>query len=234
MGYGRVVVLTGAGVSAESGVHTFRDAGGLWEGHRVEDVATPQAFARNPQLVQGFYNARRRQLAEVRPNAAHHALADCARRMRGEGRRMWLVTQNVDDLHERAGSGGVLHMHGSLRRARCLDCHRSAAVDGDLGVGTGDDCPHCASERRRPDIVWFGEMPHHLDTIWRVLARCDCFVAIGTSGQVYPAAGFVAAARAAGAHCVLLNLDAAANGGLFHQTLSGPATATTPEFCAAL
>ncbi len=179
-----IVILTGAGISAESGLPTFRGAGGLWEGHRVEDVATPEAFARDPELVQRFYNLRRRALLEsgVEPNPAHRALARLEAQWPGE---VLLVTQNVDDLHERAGSRNLLHMHGELLRALCLDCQASAAWRQDLGPDSS--CPGCgALGSLRPDIVWFGEMPYRMDEVYAALARCELFLAVGTSGQVYP------------------------------------------------
>jgi NAD-dependent deacetylase len=224
---GLVVVLTGAGVSAASGLPTFRGPGGLWEGHRASELATPDAFARNPELVHGFYNARRRQLGEeaVRPNAAHLALARLEAAWPGE---LLLVTQNVDDLHERSGSRHVMHMHGELLRARCQVCGSSHPWRRDLGGGTL--CPGChAIGRLRPDVVWFGEMPRHLDVIMGALGRCDLFVAVGTSGQVYPAAGFVDAVRAAGRSPTLeLNLEPGASSRLFTERRFGPATELVP------
>jgi len=183
-----IVVLTGAGISRESGIPTFRDAGGLWEGHRIEDVASPEGFARDPALVHSFYNARRARLREVKPNAGHGALVRLEREWPGP---FLLVTQNVDDLHERAGSRKLLAMHGELRKARCASCGRVVAWDGDLYAGT--PCPGCArAGGMRPHIVWFHEVPLHLDRIFAALAASDIFLAVGTSGNVYPAAGFVA------------------------------------------
>lgn len=222
-----IVVLTGAGVSAESGLATFRGAGGLWEGHRVEQVATPQAFRRDPALVHRFYNLRRAQLRDPRivPNAAHRALARLDALWPGE---FLLVTQNVDDLHERAGSRRLIHMHGELRRARCLACGVAHDWAEDLGEAT--PCPTCArSGGLRPDIVWFGEMPRHMDEIHAALERCDLFVAIGTSGQVYPAAGFVAAVRAAGAaRTIEVNLEDSAVSSAFAERMLGPAGQLVP------
>ena len=216
-----VVVLTGAGVSAESGLPTFRGAGGLWEGHDAMTLATPEAFDRDPILVQRFYDARRRALASVEPNAAHRALA----RWQASGvDEVTLVTQNVDDLHERAGSE-VLHMHGELRRARCLDCARVHRWHGDLapkGDGSGARCPDCGGGLR-PHIVWFGEMPFGLERIEAALARASLFVAIGTSGEVYPAAGFVDAARRHGARTLEINL-ARSGGERFDEVREGTAT----------
>ena len=220
-----IVVLTGAGVSAESGVPTFRAADGLWEGHRIEEVATPDGFERNPALVQQFYDARRAALANVVPNAAHLALARFDAEWPGD---FLLVTQNVDDLHEHAGSRRLIHMHGELQRALCLACGASSPWTGPLG----DDppCPRCAVPALRPDIVWFGEMPYRMDEIEAALSACDLFVSIGTSGAVYPAAGFVDLARRAGARCLELNLDPSAGTSMFHAAKHGPASFLVPEW----
>jgi NAD-dependent deacetylase len=225
---GLIVVLTGAGISAESGLPTFRGAGGLWEGHRVEEVATPEAFARDPELVQRFYNMRRRALLDpaVRPNAAHLALARLEAERPG---RVLIVTQNVDDLHERAGSRDVLHLHGELLRALCVECRGSAVWRGDLGADSA--CPGCGTlGNLRPDIVWFGEMPYRMDEVGDALGRCGLFVAVGTSGQVYPAAGFVEEARAAGARTVELNLEPSAVSRAFDERRYGPASEIVPTF----
>ncbi len=198
----RIVVLTGAGISAESGVPTFRASDGLWEGHRVEDVATPEAYAADPAVVQAFYDARRAFLADVEPNAAHLALA---RLEAAYGDDLLVVTQNVDDLHERAGSTRVLHMHGELLSAWCTACdvrHRWSA-----SLLDGPACPGCGAAALRPDIVWFGEVPYRMDEIETALIGADLFVSIGTSGAVYPAAGFVQLAAAFGARTLELNLD---------------------------
>jgi NAD-dependent deacetylase len=228
-----IVVLTGAGVSAESGLPTFRGGGGLWEGHRVEDVATPSAFARDPALVHRFYNERRARLRDpaVAPNRAHLALAKLEREWPGE---FLLVTQNVDDLHERAGSRNVLHLHGELTRARCTACAESRPWVGDLR--TDSACPGCgASGALRPDIVWFGEMPCRMDEVYAALKRCGMFVSIGTSGLVYPAASFVGAARAAGASRTLeVNLEPSAVSGAFDAHRLGPAARVVPELVAEL
>ncbi len=198
----RIVVLTGAGISAESGVPTFRDADGLWEGHLVEDVATPEGFERDPDLVHAFYDARRRAAASVQPNAAHRALA----RLEGAlGEDLLVVTQNVDDLHERAGTGNLVHMHGELRRALCRACGARPVWGADLA--TRPPCPACGERMLRPDVVWFGEMPYELDRTEQAVAACDVFVSIGTSGAVYPAAGYVALASAFGARTIELNLE---------------------------
>ncbi|WP_214466523.1 NAD-dependent deacylase [Microbacterium flavescens] len=197
----RIVVLTGAGISAESGVPTFRDADGLWEGHLIEDVATPEAFDRDPDTVQAFYDARRRAVASVHPNAAHFALARLEDAL---GEDLLVVTQNVDDLHERAGSRRLVHMHGELRRALCLACGARPVWDADLA--SRPPCPACGERMLRPDVVWFGEMPYELDRIEQAVVACDVFASIGTSGAVYPAAGYVALASAFGARTVELNL----------------------------
>lgn len=222
----KVVVLTGAGISAESGVPTFRDAGGLWEGHHPEDVATPEAFEENRELVQRFYDARRRSLARVQPNAAHTALAELERVL---GEDLLLITQNIDDLHERAGSQRVRHMHGELRAAWCRACDQRFRWFEDLV--TEPPCPGCGVAALRPDVVWFGEMPYGMDEIHRALFSCDLFVSIGTSGVVYPAAGFVDYAAAGGADTVELNLERAANSD-FRVSRQGPATELVPAWVA--
>jgi len=216
-----IVVLTGAGISAESGVPTFRGPDGLWEGHRVEDVATPQAYRRDPVLVQRFYDARRAALARVGPNPAHRALARLDRAWPGA---LLIVTQNVDDLHERAGTMRLLHIHGELKSALCGRCGAARAWDVDL---TGAAPCGCGGTFR-PDIVWFGEMPYHMDRIDAAIAVCDLFVSIGTSGAVYPAAGFVDAARHAGARTLELNLDPSAGTALFDEARHGPAGTLVP------
>ena len=198
----RIVVLTGAGISAESGLATFRDSGGLWEGHAVEDVATPEGFLRDPETVQRFYDARRRGAASTEPNAAHFALARLEAAL---GPELLVVTQNVDDLHERAGSRNLIHMHGELRRARCTTCGARPDWDGDLI--DAPPCPECGAHTLRPDVVWFGEMPYGLDAIEDAVLAADVFVSIGTSGNVYPAAGYVALATEAGARTIELNLE---------------------------
>ena len=230
MNWPAIVVLTGAGVSAESGVPTFRGPDGLWEGHRIEDVATPEAYARDPVLVQRFYDARRAALDRVEPNAAHLALARLDRDWPGD---LLIVTQNVDDLHDRAGAtagltegGRLVHMHGELRSALCGGCGAATPWHGDL---TG--APPCVcGGTLRPDIVWFGEMPYAMDRIDAAIARCSLFVAIGTSGAVYPAAGFVAAGRRAGADTLELNLDTSAGSHLFAESRRGPASALVPAW----
>ncbi len=217
----KIVILTGAGISAESGIETFRAEDGLWAQHRVEDVATPEGFARDPELVVNFYNARRAQLSEVEPNAAHRALA----RLEAEhGGDVVVITQNVDDLHERGGSQTVMHMHGELKSALCASCdHRWAAP---LKMHVGEACPSCAAPAARPDIVWFGEMPYDMDALFAHLSQADIFAAIGTSGNVYPAAGFVAEARRAGAHTLEFNLERSAVGNQFEEHRTGLASKT--------
>jgi NAD-dependent deacetylase len=224
-----IVILTGAGISAESGVPTFRGPDGLWEGHRVEDVATPEAFARDPVLVQRFYDTRRDALASVEPNAAHRALARLDAEWRGG---LLIVTQNVDDLHERAGTQRLLHMHGELKRALCTGCGAAPAWSQPL---SGDPaCPRCGDAKLRPDIVWFGEMPYHMDQIETAIEACDLFVSIGTSGAVYPAAGFVSWARAAAAHTLEINLDPSAGTPMFDESRHGRAGDLVPKFVDAL
>ena len=220
-----IVILTGAGISAESGVPTFRAADGLWENHRIEDVATPQAFRRDPALVQRFYDARRAALANVAPNAAHRALARLEAQWPGA---LLLVTQNVDDLHERGGSARPCHMHGELQRALCTGCGAASAWTGDLSGHP--PCPRCGAARLRPDIVWFGEMPYHMDMIEAAIAGCDLFVSIGTSGAVYPAAGFVSLAHGAGARTLEINLDPSAGTPLFDEARHGPAGTLVPQW----
>ena len=219
-----ILILTGAGISAESGLATFRGPEGLWEGHRVEDVATPEAFERDPELVQRFYDARRAALKEVEPNPAHAALARLDAEWEGE---LLIVTQNVDDLHERAGAERLLHMHGELMRAWCTACGERSASPATLIDGPACGCGATAL---RPDIVWFGEMPYGMEQIEAALMECDLFVSIGTSGAVYPAAGFVQTARYRGAHCVELNLDPSQGSIFFDESRMGPASELVPTF----
>jgi NAD-dependent deacetylase len=221
-----IVILTGAGISAESGLATFRAADGLWEGHRVEDVATPEAYRRNPKLVHDFYNARRARLGEVGPNDAHKTLARLDDEWEGE---LLLVTQNVDDLHERAGSKRLLHMHGELTKGWCLACDERQAWSGDMGDEAR--CASCGEEGRvRPDIVWFGEMPYEMERIEEALRNADLFVSIGTSGAVYPAAGFVQTARYCGARTLEMNLDPSLGRRFFDESRTGPAGKLVPEW----
>lgn len=220
-----IVVLTGAGISAESGIATFRGPGGLWEGHRVEEVCTPEALRRDPVLVHRFYDARRAALADVAPNAAHLALARLDAAWPGE---ILIVTQNVDDLHERAGAQRMLHMHGELLSALCAACGGRQAWAGSLPPGV--QCRACGAAALRPDIVFFGEMPYQMDRIEALLARADLFVSIGTSGAVYPAAGFVQTARHFGAQTLELNLEPSAGSMIFDETRLGAASVLVPEW----
>ncbi|NIJ21659.1 NAD-dependent deacetylase [Sphingomonas naasensis] len=220
-----IVILTGAGVSAESGVATFRGPGGLWEGHRVEDVCTPQALAHDPELVHRFYDERRAKLATVAPNAAHRALARLDAEWPGA---LLLVTQNVDDLHERAGSQRLVHMHGELRSALCAACGNRVGWEDSLPPES--ECPHCGTPALRPDIVFFGEMPYHMDQVERALAEADLFVSIGTSGAVYPAAGFVQTARHHRAATLELNLDPSEGSLWFGESRMGRAGALVPAW----
>ncbi len=220
-----IVILTGAGISAESGIDTFRDAGGLWEQHKVEDVATPEGFARDPDLVLGFYDMRRAALEQVEPNAAHRALARLEREFDGD---LLLITQNVDDLHERGGSGQVLHMHGELKSALCLSCEMRSPWNAPMI--DRPQCPICQAPSLRPDVVWFGEMPYQMERIYTALSGCDLFVSIGTSGAVYPAAGFVQEARASGARTLELNLEPSEGSHHFTQSRHGPASVLVPQW----
>lgn len=224
-----IVILTGAGISAESGIATFRGPGGLWEGQRVEDVCTPEALARDAALVHRFYDGRRAALATVVPNAAHDAIARLQREWRGE---VLLVTQNVDDLHERAGSHDVLHMHGALLSALCAHCGVRTPWEGDLPPAAY--CGDCDVPALRPDIVFFGEMPYQMARIEDALADADLFVSIGTSGAVYPAAGFVQIAGHHGAATLELNLERSAGSGWFDQSRLGPAGVLVPQWVDAL
>ncbi|MEO0443371.1 MAG: Sir2 family NAD+-dependent deacetylase [Pseudomonadota bacterium] len=227
MNYASIVILTGAGISAESGLKTFRAADGLWEDHRVEDVATPEAFIRDPALVHRFYNERRRYLLSgIEPNAAHHALAKLSASNKPQ---VTLITQNIDDLHRRAGSHHIYHMHGELLKIRCkvtgqtFDCNHDTSVN--------DSCACCkVAGNLRPHVVWFGEMPLYMNEIEMALRNCDLFVAIGTSGNVYPAAGFFQTAKFYGAHTVELNLEPSTSGSLFDEQHYGPATDIVPNF----
>lgn len=223
-----VVVLTGAGISAESGIQTFRAADGLWEEHRVEDVATPEGYRRDPELVQRFYNARRRSLqsSEIQPNTAHKALAELEQVL---GDNFLLVTQNIDNLHERAGNSRVLHMHGELLKARCTSSGQVISWSEDLT--TDDRCTCCQFHAPlRPHVVWFGEMPIGMEEIYHALEKADLFIAIGTSGHVYPAAGFVHEARLQGAHTVELNLEPSQVGNEFAERHYGLASEVVPHF----
>jgi NAD-dependent deacetylase len=220
-----IVILTGAGISAESGIDTFRGGGGLWEQHRVEDVATPEAFARDPELVLRFYDMRRAAIQTKAPNAAHEALAQLDRAWPGE---LLIVTQNVDDLHERGGASRVLHMHGEHLNAWCLACDSRPRWTGPLI--DRPPCPDCGEPALRPDIVWFGEMPYRMDDIYDALRNADLFVSIGTSGAVYPAAGLVRNARERGARTLELNLERSQGSAWFDETRLGPATEVVPQW----
>ncbi len=224
-----IVILTGAGISAESGLRTFRAEDGLWEDHRIEDVCTPQAFARDPELVQRFYDMRRAATLAASPNAAHEALAKLqAEWAKKPGHELLIVTQNIDDLHERAGAKQVLHIHGEVRNAWCTQCDERHGWDASL---LGDPpCPTCGAAALRPDIVWFGEMPYRMEEIFAALARADLFVSIGTSGAVYPAAGFVRDAAAHGARTLELNLERSEGSAWFDETRLGPASGLVPQW----
>jgi len=224
-----IVILTGAGISAESGLATFRGPDGLWEGHRVEDVCTPEALARDEALVHSFYDERRAKLTEVAPNAAHLALAALDAAWPGD---LLIVTQNVDDLHERAGAKRLIHMHGELKSALCAACGK--AVPWGDALPPGSICDGCGKPRLRPDIVFFGEMPYEMDRIDDAVRDADLFVSIGTSGAVYPAAGFVQTARHVGARTLELNLDPSAGSIYFDETRLGPASELVPDLVRAL
>lgn len=223
LGAVRIVVLTGAGVSAESGVPTFRDSDGLWEGHRVEDVATPEAYDVQPTAVHRFYDERRAHLKTVEPNPAHIALAELQHAL---GHNLTLITQNIDDLHERGGAKDVVHMHGELLSALCRTCQRRSPWAGELS--DYPPCPRCGAVDLRPDVVWFGEIPYEMDRIQHALMRADLFVSIGTSGAVYPAAGFVQMARTCGARTLELNLVPSEGTAFFDDARHGPAGDLVP------
>lgn len=220
-----IVILTGAGVSAESGIDTFRTAGGLWERYRPEDVATPQAFARDPDLVLGFYDMRRAAIQAKEPNDAHVALGRLDAEWDGE---MLIVTQNIDDLHERGGARRVLHMHGQHLNAWCVACDGKWPWRGALA--DRPPCPGCGKPALRPDVVWFGETPYQMDAIHAALRDCDLFVSIGTSGAVYPAAGLVRGARDLGVRTLELNLEPSQGSAWFHESRLGPATQIVPQW----
>jgi NAD-dependent deacetylase len=225
----KLFVLTGAGVSAESGLGTFRDRDGLWRRFDPMRLATPEAFAADPAEVHAFYNLRRRGTVAAAPNAAHRALAHLETCLDARGGRLFLCTQNVDDLHERAGSRDVVHMHGEILKARCLACASVFEARDDLAIDRA--CPVCAARGAlRPDIVWFGESPKHLARIEAALAEADLFVAAGTSGAAYPAAGYAGAARRLGIRTIELNLEPADNSQAFDDARYGPASTTIPAF----
>ncbi len=226
--FNSIVILTGAGISAESGIQTFRASDGLWHEHRIEDVATPEAFDRDPDMVHHFYNVRRQQLLsdEVKENSAHLALAELESKFSG---KFLLVTQNIDNLHERAGSKNLLHMHGELLKMRCLNCDDVEEIRSDQGRKS--ICSSCREhDVLRPHIVWFGEMPMYMETISTALSQCDLFISIGTSGNVYPAAGFVQIANQAGAQTLELNLEPSSQGSSFGRASYGKATEIVPRF----
>lgn len=228
-----IVILTGAGISAESGIDTFRGGGGLWEQHRVEDVATPEAFARDPELVLRFYDMRRAAIQTKEPNPAHVALARLDRAWpKRAGGEVLIVTQNVDDLHERGGALNVLHMHGEHLNAWCTACDARHRWTGPLIHRP--PCPACAEPALRPDIVWFGEVPYRMDEIFEALSAADLFVSIGTSGAVYPAAGLVRTARDLGLQTLELNLERSQGSAWFHETRLGPASKVVPAWVDAL
>ncbi|KZY62250.1 NAD-dependent protein deacylase [Oleiphilus sp. HI0071] len=231
MRYRSVVVLTGAGISAESGIQTFRASDGLWENHRVEDVASPEGFERDPELVLDFYNQRRAGLLspDIQPNPAHKALVHLEREMRLNGQSFLLVTQNIDDLHERAGSVNLRHMHGELLKVRCQVCASLEATE--VATTQKSVCSNCgAVGELRPHVVWFGEMPLYMDEIYQALEQCDLFLSIGTSGNVYPAAGFVEIANRAGAETIEINLEPSAVHTSFDRHVEGKAGEALPSF----
>lgn len=222
----QIVVLTGAGLSAESGLGTFRDVDGIWTKYDLSEVATPEGYSRNPKLVLDFYNMRRQGVAAAQHNAAHEALAKLERE---HSANVLIVTQNIDALHEAAGSKNLIHMHGELLKALCTRCGSRHAWREDIIIDT--HCPACAEIGCvRPDVVWFGEMPYRMQEIYDALASADLFISIGTSGTVYPAAGFVAEARDSGAHTVELNLEPSEGTSLFAETVHGPATEVVPAY----
>ncbi|MGH1418417.1 MAG: NAD-dependent deacylase [Hyphomicrobiaceae bacterium] len=224
--YERIVILTGAGLSAESGLDTFRDKKGIWSKFDYRDVATPEGFARNPQQVHEFYNMRRNELLKAKPNKAHQALARLERDHPGD---VLIVTQNIDHLHEAADSENIIHMHGELQKVFCITCDARQVWTTDLTLET--DCPNCKTRgKMRPDVVWFGEMPYRMDEIIASLMQADLFLSIGTSGNVYPAAGFAEGAREAGARTVELNLEPSEGASTFHEAVHGPATEVIPAY----
>lgn len=222
---GNIVILTGAGISAESGLGTFRDKGGIWSRFNPSELASPSGFAKNPARVHEFYNLRRANCVEAEPNAAHFALAKLERDYAG---KVLVVTQNVDDLHQRAGSVNVLQMHGALLRAKCTKC--GSKWQAALVMSEADYCPTCHEQACRPDIVWFGESPYHMAEIRAAIAACDLFVVIGSSGTVYPAAGFAAVAREYGIATLSINLDPPSGASTFDQLMTGPATRMVPRW----
>ena len=227
MRHENIVILTGAGISKESGIDTFRDKGGIWSKVKVEDVATPQAFEKNPSTVQNFYNERRANLLDpsIKPNAAHFALARLEREWQGD---VAVVTQNIDNLHEAAGTKNLIHMHGELLKARCTNC--GLVLDWYKPLGEGEKCTDCHQKTLRPHVVWFGETPLMMGSIDQLLANCNLFLSIGTSGNVYPASGFVQVANACGSHTVEINLEPSEGATLFKESKYGVATLLVPNF----
>ena len=223
------VIMSGAGISADSGVATFRGAGGLWEGKRIEDVATPRAWGRDPEGVWRFYQTRRAGLLEVEPNPAHHALVKLERTLEERGEHFTLITQNVDDLHERAGSKNLLHMHGELSILACERCGTKGRDLENLDPTVFQPCPACGHERLRPDVVWFGEVPYHLEEIESALSTCTDFIAVGTSGQVQPAASFLEFVRSQGANTWVLALERPENVHPADTYIEGRAAVTMPK-----
>lgn len=222
----KIVILTGAGISAESGVSTFRDPKGIWSKYDYRDVATPEGFARDPEAVLSFYNMRRNLHGDAQPNRAHYALADLESNFPGS---VVVITQNVDHLHEAAGSAHVIHMHGEIMKRLCNACGHRQQWHEDFDIAAV--CPQCQSTGvLRPDVVWFGEMPYHMETIVEHLGDADLFVSIGTSGHVYPAAGFVGEAASAGAYTVELNLEPSQGASLFQESIHGQAGTVVPKF----
>ena len=228
MQYSRIAVLTGAGISAESGVPVFRSEDGLWEQHRIEDVATYEGFTRDPVLVHNFYNKMRQELKSREPNPAHIALTKLQEELTARGGQVTIITQNIDDLHEKAHSQHVIHMHGELNKLLCERC--GARIDFDGNSSPDTVCPKCGKKAMRPDIVWFGEIPYHMEEIQQVLFACDLFLAVGTSGVVYPAAGFVSMCRHLGKPCVEFNLEPSVVGNVFNHGYYGKAGTTMPKF----
>ncbi|PPR60184.1 MAG: NAD-dependent protein deacylase [Alphaproteobacteria bacterium MarineAlpha3_Bin7] len=227
MRHKNIVILTGAGISKESGIDTFRDRGGIWSKVKVENVATPQAYERDPSTVQNFYNERRNNLLDtsIKPNAAHFALAKLEREWPGN---VAVVTQNIDNLHEAAGTKNLIHMHGELLKARCANC--GLVLGWEKPLGEGEKCPDCHQKTLRPHVVWFGEMPLMMDTIDQLLSDCNLFLSIGTSGNVYPASGFVQVANSCGSHTVEINLEPSEGASLFKESKYGVATKLVPDF----
>ena len=231
MRHSNIVILTGAGISKESGIDTFRDEGGIWSKVKIENVATPQAFERDPSTVQKFYNGRRASLLDpsIKPNAAHFALAKLEREWPGH---VAVITQNIDNLHESAGTQNLIHMHGELLKARCTNC--GLVVDWHQPLGEGEKCPDCQKKALRPHVVWFGETPLMMDSIDQLLADCNLFLSVGTSGNVYPASGFVQMANSYGSHTVEINLEPSEGATLFKESKYGVATLLVPSFVDAL